>query len=458
MHPTEARRTLPALGLLLALHACAGPVTSPPERPPAPPNVVLILLDDQGAGDLGLLGTDGLRTPNLDRLARSGVLFTQFYAAAPVCSPSRAALLTGKSPQAAGVPGNIAPIDGAGLPPEQITLAERFQDAGYRTALAGKWHLGHDALHNPAAQGFDRWFGHLGGCIDNWSHFFFWNGPNRHDLWLDGVEVHHDGAYFPDLMTDAALDVIGAEDERPFFLYFASNAPHYPYQGDSDRLAAARERGLPYPRDLYGAFLESIDARIGRLLAGIEAAGHGENTIVIYQSDHGHSTEVRAHGGGGTSGGLRGAKFSLFEGGVRVPAVIAWPGRIPAGERRAQVASSVDWVPTLADLCGLDLEPGATSGASLVPLLEDAESPSPHDALHWKQGKRWSVLAGNWKLLHDPVDNGSGPIPLPLAREDRLFLVNLIEDPGELDNLAGSHPERVAALTALHEAWIAGGH
>ena len=169
------------------------------------PNVVVILADDLGAADLGCYGSPDLRTPGLDRLAARGVRFTQFYASAPVCSPSRAALLTGRSPHAAGVPGNVAPRDGAGMPPEQVTIAEHFQAAGYRTALVGKWHLGQDDERRPEAQGFERWYGHLGGCIDNWSHFFYWSGPNRHDLWrhtpeAPAREIFEDGVYFPDAM------------------------------------------------------------------------------------------------------------------------------------------------------------------------------------------------------------------------------------------------------------------
>lgn len=435
-----------------------------PQSPPGRrPNVVVILADDLGSVDAGCYGSNDVRTPAIDRLARRGVRFTQFYAPAPVCSPSRAALLTGKSPQAAGVPGNVAPQPGSGLPPQEITLAERLQAAGYRTALVGKWHLGHDADHRPEAQGFQRWFGHLGGCIDNWSHFFYWNGPNRHDLWRHSEksparEVFEDGSHFLDLMLREASAVVLDEDERPFFLYWAINAPHYPYQPDSDRLARLRESGVEHPRDLYSAFVESMDARIGAFIDVLDREGLTDSTIVVFQSDHGHSTEVRAHGGGGSAGPYRGAKFSLFEGGLRVPSVIAWPGGLPVGETRHQVASGMDWVPTLLELAGLPAAGEPLSGRSLVPLLRDATAPSPHAELHWQRGSRWAVRAGDWKLLFDPHDTSTTSNPPPWPESEQLWLVDVERDPGERINRAAEHPELVTELTELHAAWVERGH
>ena len=429
-----------------------------PEPARRPPNVVLILTDDQGSVDMGAYGAGDLRTPAMDRLAARGLRFTQLYAGAPVCSPSRACLLTGRSPQAAGVPGNVAPGPGHGLPPEQITLAEVLGAAGYRTAQIGKWHLGDDAAHRPAAQGFDYWFGHLGGCIDNWSHFFYWNGPNRHDLWRNGEEVFQDGQYFPDLMLNEARQFVISNRAQPFFLYLAVNNPHYPYQGDAERLREYRERGVPYPRDLYGAFLSSIDARIGKLLDQIDRLGLTEDTIVILQSDHGHSTELRAHGGGGSAGPYRGAKFSLLEGGIRVPAVISWPGQLGAGEVRDQVALAADWLPTVLELCGLAPVEHPIAGRSLVPLLRDPDATSPHDVLHWQRGKHWAVRRGDWKLLFEPHDTSASSRAPENAPEDRLFLVDLSRDLGERTNLASREPEIVEELRRLHEEWIATGY
>jgi arylsulfatase A len=195
------------------------------------PNVIVIYTDDQGAIDLGSYGSTDIYTPNLDKLAKEGTRFTQAYVAAPVCSPSRAALLTGKYPQNAGIPGNTSAIPGShGMPNEQYTIAEMFKDNGYTTAHIGKWHLGMSKETSPNAQGFDYSFGHLRGCIDNYSHYFFWDGPNIHDLYENGKEVFYNGQYFPDLISDRAIQYVEDHQNSPFFMYYAINMPHYPYQ------------------------------------------------------------------------------------------------------------------------------------------------------------------------------------------------------------------------------------
>lgn len=422
----------------------------------ARPNVIVILADDQGSVDAGCYGASDLLTPGLDALAARGVRFTQFYSGAPVCSPSRAALLTGRYPWLAGMPGNAAapPVEaddrldtltGEGLPAAEITLAEMFRDAGYATAHVGKWHLGFGAGHRPRDQGFDYSFGHLGGCIDNYTHFFYWAGPNRHDLWEDNRRVRLPGRYFPDLMVDKARAFIAQHRAQPFFLYFALNLPHYPYQGDAKWLE--HYRPLPYPRNLYAAFVSTLDERVAQLVRCVDDAGLRERTIIVYQSDNGHSLEERAHRGGGSSGPYRGAKFSLFEGGIRLPALISWPGQLPAGAVRHQVAHACDWLPTLAALCDVPLPQRALNGRSLVPVLESATAPSPHDALEWRMGEAWAVRQGPWKLLHKPNDQGHGPTLAPADRE--WFLANLDDDPGERANLAARHPDLVERLRAL---------
>lgn len=419
------------------------------------PNVILIYTDDQGTADVGAYGTTDIETPSIDRLAATGVRFTQFYAPAPVCSPSRAGLLTGRYPLAAGVPGNVSSKRGeAGMPPAQVTMAEMLKSAGYATAHIGKWHLGYTPETMPNAQGFDYSFGHMGGCIDNYSHFFYWSGPNVHDLYRNGEEVFHDGAYFPDLMVEEAGKFMATHREQPFFIYFAMNAPHYPYQGEPEWITEFRAKGVAYPRDLYGAFLKSADARIGALIDRLEALGLGEDTVIIFQSDHGHSMEERAHFGGGSAGPWRGAKFSMFEGGIRVPAIIRWPGRIEAGGVRDQVAHGCDWFPTIAALCGVNLPETALDGKNLEGVIASAEAASPHGVLHWYtgagEGAPWAVREGDWKLLGNPADS-SAPKGEALPP---LFLVNLRDDPGERTNLAERHPEVVSRLRGLHEAWL----
>ena len=422
----------------------------------ARPNVIILLTDDQGSVDLGCYGAQDLHTPNLDALAGRGVRFTQFYSAAPVCSPSRAGLLTGRYPLRAGLTGNAGSQPGGhGLPAEQVTMAETFKAAGYATAHIGKWHLGFTPDQMPNAQGFEHSFGHMGGCIDNYSHFFYWQGPNRHDLYRNGQEVHQPGRFFADLMVEEATQFIEQHRAQPFFIYFALNMPHYPYQGDVKWLE--RYKDLPYPRNLYAAFLSSCDERIGTLLKKVDELGLRERTLVVFQSDNGHSTEERAHFGGGSAGPYRGAKFSLFEGGIRLPGVISWPGHLPQGAVRQQIAHACDWLPTLAELCGMKLLNGDIDGLSLVPVLHSAAAPSPHVVLHWLVGgakqPQWAVREGDWKLIGN-VQSSQDPA---LSQADKkLFLANLATDVSEKTNLAGQHPEIVARLSKLHADWLAG--
>ena len=412
-------------------------------------NVIVIMTDDQGTADLGAAGATDIETPHLDALARHGVRFSQFYAASPVCSPSRAGLLTGRHPYRAGMASNAPAESGrAGMPTGEVTIAEMLRSAGYATALVGKWHLGFSPETMPKAQGFDLSFGHMGGCIDNYSHFFFWEGPNRHDLFRDGREVQLPGRFFGDLMVEEASGFLERNRDRPFFLYFAINAPHYPLQGDPKWLA--RYTGLRHPRNLYAAFLSTMDERIGRLMEKVDVLGLRERTIVIVQSDHGHSTEDRAFFGGGSAGIYRGAKFSLFEGGIRVPAIVSWPGHLPDHQVRSQVAYGCDWFPTIAELCNAKLPAVVLDGKSLSKVIKDAKTPSPHDVLHWQIGNSWAVRQGDWKLLfdvNDTTERSPGTvIPGP-------FLVNLKDDPSEKTNLATARPEIAARLKSLRTAW-----
>ncbi len=421
------------------------------------PNVIFILADDQGSVDVGCYGAADLHTPHTDALAERGVRFTQFYSAAPVCSPSRAGILTGRWPARAGVPGNCSSQQGGrgALPPSEITMAEMFKDAGYATAHIGKWHLGYTRETMPLMQGFDHSMGHMGGCIDNWSHFFYWNGPNIHDLWRNGTEVFHDGQYFPDLMVKEASEFMQTNRANPFFIYYALNTPHYPYQGDAHWLE--HFQGLQYPRNLYAAFLAAQDQRIGELLTKVDALGLRDDTIIVFQSDNGFSTEERAHFGGGNSGPYRGAKFSLFEGGIRLPAIISWPSQLPANEVRDQLAHACDWMPTLAELTQVQPPAVHLDGRSLVKVLKDASAQSPHAerALHWQVGTgknaNWAVREGDWKLLGDVRHTGDGEDP---DARTATFLVNLADDLGERTNLAEQHPEIVSRLRRLHEGHL----
>ncbi len=290
---------------------------------PKHPNVIIIYTDDQGYADLNIYGSKDLVTPNMDSLARSGTRFTQFYASSSICSPSRASLLTGRYPQRAGLEGNAGNLPGAGgMPGSQFTLAELFKSAGYATGHIGKWHMGYSEETMPNKQGFDYSFGFMGGCIDNYSHYYYWGGPNKHDLWRNGNEVYEWGKFFPDLMNSESDKFLEENKNNPFFLYYAISTPHYPLQPETKWLDYYEN--LPMPRKIYAAFISTMDDKIGALLKKVQQLGLAENTIVVFQSDQGHSTEDRGFGGGGSSGPYRGSKLSLFEGGIRIPAFISW--------------------------------------------------------------------------------------------------------------------------------------
>jgi len=412
------------------------------------PNVIIIYTDDQGTIDINSFGASDLYTPNMDKIAATGIRFTQFYAAAPVCSPSRAALMTGKTPLAAGLPGNASSYKGQhGMPSEEVTIAEVLKENGYTTGHVGKWHLGYSEETMPLGQGFDYSFGHMGGCIDNYSHFFYWNGPNRHDLWENNREIWMDGVYFQDLMAQKANAFIEQNKQNPFFLYYAINLPHYPLQGTSKW----RElyKNLESPRSKYAACVSTVDERIGQLLDKLEQLGLRENTIIIFQSDHGHSMEERTFGGGGSAGIYRGSKFSLFEGGIRVPAMISWPVEIPQNEEREQMAINVDWFPTILDLCGINYS-GQVEGKSLKGVISD-QQPSAHKSFCWYSNpNRWAVRKGDWKLLKNPIDPTA---KAPLTDADSLFLVNLAVTPEEMKNQAFEHPEVVEELSQVYQKW-----
>jgi arylsulfatase A-like enzyme len=426
------------------------------------PNVIIIYTDDQATLDVNILGAKDLLTPHMDHLMLSGTTFTQFYAS-PVCSPSRASLLTGKNPQRAGVPGNAGQdlSRRSGLPPSEFTMAEMFKENGYATYLIGKWHLGYQPEMRPNQQGFDYSFGHLVGCIDNYSHFYYWGGdanyvggPNRHDLYRNDEEIFLDGQYFPDLMVKEAKKVIDKKSEDPFFIFFAMNTPHYPYQGYAKWIKYYRDKGVKHPRDLYAAFLTTQDEKIGELIGLLEKNGLREDTIIIFQSDNGHSTETRAFHGGGYTGPYRGAKQSLFEGGIRVPAAISWPGKIPANQFRDQMSVNVDWMPTLIELCGFDTDTSDMDGKSLLPIIENENTPSNHDEGYcWEYGRRgvstWVARKGKWKLYANPYDTSRRDY----TYTEKFVLFDLENDPGESVNLYNQKPNIVNDLKSLYKIW-----
>lgn len=403
------------------------------------PNVILIYVDDMGSVDLNCYGSKEILSPNLDQLASEGVRFTQYYSGSPVCSPSRATLMTGMYPRRAGLEGNA--WGPGGLPNEKTTMAEVFKNAGYRTGLFGKWHLGDTLEVSPNAQGFDEFFGHKVGCIDNYSHYFYWAGPNKHDLWRNEQEVFEPGSYFPDLIVREARQFMterATKKDSPFFLYLAFNMPHYPMQAEQEDVAKYGHVTDP-KRKRYCAFVTSLDRRIGQVIDIVNNLGMRDNTIIMFASDNGHSLEERAFGGGGSAGPYRGHKFTLWEGGIRLPSIISWPDKLPRGEVRDQWVGAVDWMATLPKWCGItSLED--IDGLDITKVIKSADAQSPHEVMHWTFNKNWAVREKNWKLVREG---------------DELFLSDMDKDTSEQNNIAKDHPKIVERLTKMHEEWYA---
>jgi arylsulfatase A-like enzyme len=436
--------------LVATLFSCGNGASGTSEKP----NVIVIYTDDQGSVDMNCYGANDLITPNMDALAERGVRFTQMYAPSCYCSPSRAGLLTGRIPVRAGMPSNAPHMKGkAGMPTGEVTIAEMLKGSGYVTGHVGKWHLGYSPETMPNQQGFDYSFGHMAGCIDNYSHFFYWRGPNRHDLWRNGEEVWEDGRFFGDLMVEECVRFIEQNQEGPFFLYWAINMPHYPLQGRAKwRKVYSR---MASPRRMYAEFVSTVDEDIGKVLNELDELGLRENTLIVFQSDHGHSVEERTFSGGGSSGVFRGAKGSFFEGGIRVPAIVSLPGTIPEGEVRDQMVTGCDWLPTIAEICEVPLPKVELDGKSLCDVIDSHEAPTPHERFYWQLSRgpraRWAVRKGNWKLLGNPLD----PVDEEaLSESDTLFLVDLERDIGERRNVAQEHPEILIQLQGIRDEYL----
>lgn len=425
------------------------------------PNVIILFTDDHGTLDLNSYGSDDLHTPNMDALADRGVKFTQFYSAAAVCTPSRVGLLTGRYPLRVGLTGNAESHptmfgDGNSLTQEEITIADMLQETGYKTVHLGKWHLGSDP--GPNGQGFDYSFGFLGGVVDQWSHFNYgqapWGKPPRwHDLQRNGEEIWEAGTHIGDLIVRESIEIMEDENDQPFFMYLAFGLPHYPLQPYNHYMEHYKK--VEEPRRSYAASVSTTDEQIGRIVDKVDELGIRDNTLIIFQSDHGHSTEARAGYGGGNAGDYRGAKFSFFEGGIRVPAIASMPGTLPEGVVRDQLAHGVDWLPTIADITGANIPMVKLDGKSLLPVMLSDDSTTPHEILYWSEGlgesNQWAVRKGPWKLIGNPRDTSDKDL---LTDNDKLFLSNLEKDKTEMVNFADQYPDIVKELTRLNQQLI----
>ena len=438
---------------------CQPPVEEAVEPADRPANVVIIFTDDQGYADLGVYGAEGFETPNIDRMAAEGVRFTSFYVASPACSPSRAALLTGSYPQRVGIPRVLFPQLDVGLHPDEITIAELLEPRGYATAIFGKWHLGHHPEHLPPAQGFDEYFG-LPYSNDMTPDAA--KNPNpparRHPPLpliegLKTVEIEPDQSQITRRYTERAVDFIERNADRPFFLYLPHSMPHLPLFV-SEQFAGASERGL------YGDVIMEIDWSVGEILGALDRLGLDEQTLVVFASDNGPWLVKGSHSG--SAGPLREGKGTTFEGGQRVPAIMRWPGRIPAGLVSDELVTAMDLFPTIAAITGAEMPTDRIiDGKDIWPLMSGSPgATSPHEAFfyYWPDQLQ-AVRSGRWKL-HVPhgytsiegAELATSTFQGTYARaEIGLALFDLEADIGETTNVADAHPEVVKRLMGLIE-------
>ncbi len=414
------------------------------------PNIVLIMADDLGYGDVGCYGCKDIRTPNIDRIAAEGVRFKTFYANAPECTPTRTALLTGRYQQrvgglecALGI-GNVGRYDDAirlrasgdlGLPASETSIARMLNSAGYATGVCGKWHLGYEPKFFPARHGFDYWFGPVGGAVDYFHHCEYTGEPA---LYRNGQPTEREG-YLTDLITGESVEFIRRHRRRPFFLYVAYTAPHTPYQGPGDR------RPKPVPegdynkgsRDTYAAMVEQMDAGVGAISRALQENGIAQSTLVVFMSDNGATRT-------GSNAPFSGYKGNLFEGGIRVPCAAKWPGVLPQGAVSDQACMTMDFSRSLLRAAGAD-SPRALDGIDVLKLVETGRPAQPR-TLFWRARRgawtRKAVRDGAMKYI--VLDNG---------RVTQQYLFDLHADPQEKENLGTTQRETVLRLRRLLEEW-----
>ena len=413
------------------------------------PNIVFLLIDDLGYADCGFNGGKEIKTPNIDRLAKSGTIIDSHYVQ-PVCSPTRSTLLTGRYPTHTGVYTIVSPGAPWGLPLAERTLADALRSAGYRTALTGKWHLGEfEKAYQPNARGFDHQYGHFFGMLDYYTH----DRLNKLDWYRNGEPLKEEG-YTTHLITKEACKVIETGDKsKPLFLYVPFNGVHSPFQvPDSYLKPYAHLKGN---RQKLAGMLTAVDEAIGQIEQALKQAGMLENTLIIFSSDNGGPPP-------GDNTPLRDFKGTIFEGGTRAAAFATWPGRIPADQRVRQPMHMVDWYPTLIKLAGGSLDQKLPiDGLDVWPMLTKG-APSPHDAIlsvSTQGPTRAAVRMGDWKLMvsgNADADTGEDDGAKKAKKKGKaaagkyepVALYNLADDPSESKNLADAQPERVKAMRA----------
>ena len=416
----------------------------------ARPNIVFILVDDMGYADIGCMGARDIRTPNIDRIAADGVKFSDFYANAPVCTPTRAGFMTGRWQQRFGLEFAFGyqveqfrragsewvpepDIHGLGLPLTEITIAERLKSAGYATGAFGKWHLGYKDEYNPTRRGFDEYFGELLGHADFYRHVYFDGTPALRD----GMQRVQREGYLTDLINERAAKFIRDHARRPFFLYVPHLAVHAPFQPPDAPQSpkVTRENMLHGSRAIYRAMLERVDAGVGLILRELERQGIAENTLVVFSSDNGGERWS-------SNAPLFHHKATLWEGGIRVPCLMRWPAKLPKGKTTAQMGITMDLHATFLAAAGAPLGKGQPlDGVDLLPLLTGSR---PRErTFYWRidrsNRKQRAIRQGDWKYLNDG------------NTMDLLF--NLSADIGERENLGYRHPDILARLKQALKEW-----
>lgn len=406
------------------------------------PNFIIILADDQGYADLGCFGSETIRTPQIDQLAKEGRKFTSFYVPSPLCTPSRAGLLTGCYPKRLSIAkGVLFPKSTTGLHPDEVTIADMLKTAGYATACVGKWHLGHREPFLPTKQGFDSYFGipysndmnHPDNknrpkisSDDSWLNqaesVKQWNTPLMRDEGI--IELPVNQRTITRRYADEAIQFIQANQDQPFFLYLPHSMPHIP-------LFVPEDAYDPDPQNAYKAVIEHMDAEVGRVVDTVKKLGLSEHTYIIYTSDNGPWLTFKNHAGSAKP--LRNGKMSTYEGGQRVPCVMWAPGRIPANTETAAMASTIDLFPTIAKLAGVEASPNGTiDGMDISDLIQGSDQTPRNEFIYYsRKGVLEGLRQGDWKVRL-------------IGQKQELY--NLAEDIGELNNLAKSQPERTSNL------------
>jgi arylsulfatase A-like enzyme len=412
----------------LFLAATAGAAFAQQSRKP---NIVVIVADDLGYFEVGVQGTE-VPTPNIDAIAKAGTRFTNGYVSCPVCSPTRAGLLTGRYQQRFGHEFNPGPAEQAvenfGLPLDQVTLANRLKQLGYATGMVGKWHLGYRPEYHPMKRGFDEYFGFLGGA-----HSYIDPVGDKANPIFRGTERVDEKEYLTDAFMREAARFIDSKARQPFFLYLTFNAVHAPLQAAKylDRFKNVADE----KRRTFSAMLSALDDGVGKVMSALRANKLEENTLVVFISDNGGPTPSTTS----RNNPLRGFKAQTYEGGIRVPYMMQWKGRIPDGKVYDRPVISLDIVPT-AVVAGGGSAPSGIDGVDLMPFITGKDNGRPHEALYWRYGPQWAIRKGDWKLMKGP-------------QSSQPELYNLTADISEAKDLASSDPAKVKELQTAYDAW-----